>query len=311
MGTGLDSQFMLAIEDTPGVFKAPTHSLEFNQESLHETIDKLWSNGLTPGRRMRRRFLNGGGGVAGQTLHELTIENASILFRCALGDMDVTGASAPYTHTGTMGALPSVSAQVGVPGATVLPKSVYGLKVATWTLNNAVDEIPTLQLDWMGVGQTKAPALGTWTPPTELHGLSFVHAVLSIDGTELEIDSLSLTGNNALSATRKIRSVDPGRPTIREGADFRSVSGQAVCDFTNWDNYDRFVAGEGAAFEMVYADPIDGYTITITGKVEFDNAGADVSGPEIVKETLPFTFYHEDTDAEALTVAIETPLAAP
>lgn len=298
-GTGLTSQLMTTKETTAGTYKVPDHSLEFLSENLQYTRERIWSNGLRVGRRMRTAFLAGSFNVAGPTAVEMTTDTQALLWEAALGGTVVTTGVGPYTHVVTPGALATYTVQVGKSGSggTTHPFNYLGCKVASWSMSCAAGEIPVLELDWLGENLETTTALAT-PSYAAVTRLAFTHGALSVAGSEVCVDSFNLSGNNGINTQHKICAADAGGPTHRE-ADFRDVTGSFVADFANLTQFDRFRNADSVAFSLAFTSGTE--SVTVAGNVEFDGTTPNIGGPGITKDNSDFTFFGS-TDAAALTV---------
>lgn len=299
MGTGLNSQFGIAVESTVGTYATVDRFLEFNQESIQYNQERMWPSGLRPGRRTRSGFLLGTYDVNGQSTHELTAESQGILWELAFGTVNTSGAG-PYTHVFTPGALSSASVQIAKPGDTILPHTFLGMRVQGWTLDATVGQIPTLRIDWQGTKQDNTESLETASYST-LTRLSFTQGVFTVAGSEVCVDDVSIVGNNNLNVDYKICSDTPGGPTVRE-ADYREYTGSATADFVDNTQYNRFVNGDNVALSLVFSSGTS--SLTVAGNVEFDGETPNVTGPEVLKQPIPFTFYSPTSDAAAITATL-------
>lgn len=308
-GTGLTSQLMIAKEATPGTYDTPDHSLEFLSENLQYTRERVWSNGLRVGRRMRTAWMPGAYNVSGPTAVELTTDTQALLWEACIGGTVATTGSGPYTHVFTPGALATYTIQVGKSGSggTTHPFNYLGCKAASWSLSCAAGEIPVLEIDWLGTGFETSSSLGT-PSYAAFTRLVFTQGVLSVASSEVCVDSFTLSGNNGLNTQHKICATNPGGPTHRE-ADFREVTGSFVADFADLTQFNRFRnSTENVAFSLVFTSGSE--SVTLAGNVEFDGTTPNIGGPGITKDNSDFTFYGS-TDANALTVTVVNGDTAP
>ena len=307
-GTGLTSQLMIAKEATPGTYDAVDHSLEFLSENLQYTRERIWSNGLRVGRRMRTTFLQGGFNVGGPTAVEMTTDTQALLWEACLGGTVGTTGTGPYTHVVTPGALATYTIQVGKSGSggSTHPFNYLGCKVASWSMSCAAGEIPVLEIDWLGENLETTTALAS-PSYAAFTRLAFTHGALSVAGSEVCVDSFNISGNNGLNTQHKICAADAGAPTHRE-ADFREVTGSFVADFANLTQFDRFRNATEVAFSLAFTNGAE--SVTIAGNVEFDGTTPNIGGPGITKDNSDFTFYGA-TDAAALTVTVVNSDSAP
>src|SRR5579872_5682754 len=148
---GLSAQLGLAVETTYGTTVTPTRFLEFNSETIKQSIARLESGGLRPKRLVLRsnQWLPGRIGVAGDIDMEFQTNGFGILLKSMLGEL-VTGAytqpnagSYPTVYQGTFRAGPtsgySFTAQkaIGDTGGTIRAFTYGGCKVDKWELSVA------------------------------------------------------------------------------------------------------------------------------------------------------------------------------
>ena len=139
--SGLDAIVQYGVETTHATFATPTRRLEFTEESLSLTEERIESGARRSGSRIlpAHRWKRNRKGIEGDTNHEVTSSGFGLLFEHMLGATATAtpvGATDARTHTATIGALTgtSMSIQAGRPDTTgtVQPFSYLGCKVASW-----------------------------------------------------------------------------------------------------------------------------------------------------------------------------------
>lgn len=149
LGSSLAGQIGLALEDTYGVYKAPTVWIPYVDESLTSDTERVESKAIIAGRRVptSEQWEPGKVVVGGDIGLEMFKRNLGKLFTVMFGGVATTG-SGPYTHTFTPGDLTgkSLTIQKGVPGVggTVFPLTYLGCKVASWEIACQAGEVATL-----------------------------------------------------------------------------------------------------------------------------------------------------------------------
>jgi hypothetical protein len=303
VGSGLAAQVGFAIETTSGVRQAPTSFVEFNQESLSLDIQRIERRGLKAGRRLRHAWAVGTQQVSGQLNFDLSAETIGTLFRAAIGAVSSTSTTGGHVHTFTPGDLPSLSVQVGKPSidGTVHPFDYIGCKVNGFELSASPNEFATMQVDLVGEDELLdgTTASATYAQATFF---TFANGKLEVAGAEVCIDSATVTGDNGLAVYHEICSDKAGKPTIRE-ADYRDYGGTFQADFRNLTAYNRYVQGTEAALTLTF-DAGTNAKLIVTGNVRFDGETPTVSGPEIVKQALPFVFVSGTSDAATFTATL-------
>ena len=304
VGSGLAAQVGFIIETTSGVREAPTSFVEFNQESLSLSIERIERRGLKAGRRTRHAWAVGTRQVSGQLNFDLSAETVGTLFKAALGSVSTTASGSGYLHTFTPGDLPSLSVQVGKPdvGGTVRPFDYVGCRVNSFELSANPNEFATMQIDLVGEDELLD---GTTATPTYSQSTFFTYVAgkLEIAGSETCIDTVTISGDNSLQVYHEICSTKAGKPTIRE-ADYRDYSGTLQADFRDLTAYQRYVNGDEATLTLEF-DAGTNAKLTVTGNVRFDGETPTVSGPEIIKQPLSFVFVSGTSDAATFTVTLD------
>jgi hypothetical protein len=296
--SGLTSQLGLAIEETPGTRVAPSRFLEFNSESLQLNIDRIQRDGMRAGRRLHHGWSPGVYQTGGQVSFDLSAGSTGALFRACLGTAAAPTGSDPYTHVFTPGALPSMSLQVGRP---TVPFDYVGSYVSSWSLSANPNEHVQMQVDFVGMEEERTHALASATYAQGAF-FTFVHGALTVAGDAKPVDTVSLSCDNSLSLYHQIKSANAGRPSIFENGR-RMYTGTVTTDFENLTDYNRFVNATEAALVLTFNAGASAI-LTITANVRFDGTTPNVSGPEIVKQELPFTMTSNTSDAAALTVSL-------
>lgn len=273
----------------------------FLSEGIDTQITRLFSNGIRAGRRTRHQWASGAKTIAGDVTLELWDEPLATLLTHMFGTVNTTG-TGPYTHTATPGTLTSKSLtlQVGRPdiGGTVRAFTYTGVKIASWSLACAVDEIPQLTLSVSAQDETTATALASASYPTAAP-FTFVHGGLSIAGSAVAVvQSMQLSADNVVPTRHRI-----GSATTKEQLEngIRPYTGTLTADFEDLTHYARFTGGTEAALVMDFDNGTD--SLTITCNVEFDGETPKVQGPEMLNQTLPFTCVGS-TDAAAITAVL-------
>ena len=301
--TGIDAQFGWATESTAGTRVPPTNFIEILSEGISATYNRIERQGLGDSRRLNRGWVAGTTMVDGNTVFELSAETVGDLFKLAIGDVNTSG-SGPYTHTFSVGDLESATVQVGRPGTggTVHPFDYTGMYVNSLELSASENEIVQCSIDWMGMaedagGQTLAtPSWG------QVSWFTFQQGVLQIAAAELCVDTFTISLNNNLENRFCMKSTNAGSPTIRE-ANIREYGGTIETDFIDLTAINRFINGTEAALSLVFTSS-ESDTLTISGNVRFDGDTPNVTGPETLKQSLPFIFTSGTDDDTAFSCVL-------
>lgn len=143
-------------------------------------------------------------------------------------------------------------------------------------------------------------ALASATYPSAIKPLKFNHAAISIGGSSVNAKSLTISGNNGLDDSRRFLGNQRISEPLESG--LREYSGSLELEFTDLTQYRRFVTGSEAALVASFTSGTD--SVTITTNVRFDGSTPQVSGKEILTQSLPFKCVASGADSTAITVAL-------
>lgn len=299
VASGLSSQIGIAEQVAYPTFVTPTRFLEFLSESL--TVDKqmlesrsIGSMFLKSGRV--RHYIRGGGGQI-----ELPFMNQGmgLLLKHALGAVVTAqaGATAEYTHTFTPaadgGAGDFLTVQKGLADTTgtVRPFNYVGAKVASWELNQALDANLLFRLTFDAKTVQTSSGLAAASYPDELFPLSFIDAVLTIDGVEVCIREFTITGTRPMDTNRRCLGNTKREPVAN--GEF-TITGTINREFEGTDQYDDWIAGTEAALTATWAFGEIGatgepYQLVVTiPAVMYTGETPQANGSEITLQNLPF-----------------------
>lgn len=300
MATALDAQIGFVDETTFGTPVAVTRFYEFVSESIKMDQARIESSALRSGTRVMRsdRWALGKKTVGGDVTFELANKSFGLLFKHMFGGVataqpDSGGNPTVYKHTFTPGAYPtSMTAQVGRTdvGGTTRPFTYHGCRVESWELGCSVDEIASLKVSLNGEDEDTSTSLATVSYPASLTLLTFVNGTLSIGGSSASVMSASVAGQNGLATDRYFLGSVLRKQQLEMG--MRTYTGTFEAEFESLTHYNRFVNGTEAEiilnFQGGVISGIYNYEAKITANVRFDGETPNVSGPDIVGQTLPF-----------------------
>lgn len=309
--SGLAAQFGYGLETTVGTAVTVDHFAEFTDESMGVEIQRIESRGLRV-RRTNHAWAAGTRQATGSVNFELVNNDLGLLWRAAMGSVTTTTSPGgpPYLHTFTPGDLPSLALQVGKPdvAGTVQPFTYNGCRVSTWELSANPNEFVTMAMSFVGWDETTGTSLASVDYPSVIR-FTYAHGSLSVGGSAVCVDDVSVAGDNQLDIQHKICATNVGLPTIRE-AGRRVYNGSATADFESLTQYQRFVNGAEAALALTFTAST-GAILSITGNVRFDGETPKVTGPELLKQPFPFVFTSITSDATAITVSLTNTDSAP
>jgi hypothetical protein len=308
---------MIAEETTYGTPVTPTRGYEFNSESMALDIERLESAGLRAGTRVLRsdRWAAGAKSVGGTIEMDLQNKSFGLWLKHMFGGFAVAtpgGATNARTHTATPGDLPvGLTVQVGraSENGTVNAFTYHGCKVASWDLSADVGEIGKLSVDLIGEDEDTSTSLATASYASSSSLLVFTQATLSVAGSDVDVRSATLAGDNGLDVDRyKLGSALRKAPVE---AAMRAYTGTLDAYFANLTAYNRFVNGTEAALVLEFVGAtIEGafnFGLEVTCNVRFDGETPTVGGPDEIAQSLPFKCVSADgTPGSAITAVYTT-----
>ena len=309
--TGLDAQLGIAEESTVGTRVAPTRFVPLTGESVTLEIERLESEGIRSGRTTTDSadWASGARTVSGDINFDARVESLGVWLKHALGGVSTTG-SGPYTHTFTPGDMfgKGLTVQIGRPdaGGTVRPFEYAGCKIASLSLEASVGEIASVSASLIGQDEDTGQTLATASYTADDTLLTFVHGALTVGGTSVPVESVSLEIDNSLQATRHRLGSAVTTEQRQEGK--RAISVSAVADFTDLTVYNRFVSGTEAAAVLTFTSGSDSLTITMNCRT--DGSTPNVGGVEEIPLNLEMMAVGT-TDAAAITAVLVNNASTP
>lgn len=290
--SGLNSQLGFVAESTYGTAVTVTKFLEFVSEGLQREIQRIESRGLRAGRRtlLSSQWSAGQIAVAGDIELELSNVGQGLLWLHAMGAAGTTGAG-PFVHTYTPADLQTLSLtiQVGKPfiGGTVQAFTYTGCKIAGWEVSASAGEIAMVTFNILAQNESTAIALATATYPATYAPMTFVHGVLSLGGSAVDVRDVTVTADNGLNDDRYFVKGSGLRSQPLEST-WREYTWEATMDFADLTAYNRFVNGTEAALTLTFTRGAD--IFQIVGNVRTDGTTPTVDGPDILAQPLTGRF---------------------
>jgi hypothetical protein len=293
-------------ETTFGTYVAPTRFLEFTQESLKLSLERIESAGLRPSRRVLTTddWVVGRRGAGGDVEFEVANKGFGLMLKHMLGAVTSAQPNAGsnptvWEHTGKVGALDakSFTAQFGRAGndGTVRAFSYLGCKVASWELSCDVNGILMLKATLDAADETTAQALATASYAATSVPLVYTGGTISVGGSQFDVTKCSVTGDNGLKADRyMLRGATSNvKKEQLEGSGLRQYGGTLSAEFSDLTAYNKFINGTVGAFTAFFSGAnISGaynYALEVTmPAVRFDGDTPVVGGPDIIEHDLPF-----------------------
>jgi hypothetical protein len=187
---------------------------------------------------------------------------------------------------------------------TIRPFDYVGCMVNSWSLGwdaSGDGSMVDFQVELFGREEQTNQTLVSPTWPT-VNRFTSVHASLTIAGSAYCVDSGSITGNNNLEVRHQACAADGALPKIRESG-HRDYGGTLVADFGDLTAYNRFVNGTEAALVVTISASADA-SLVATMNVRFDGDTPNVTGPDVLKQSLPFVCTSATSDAAAITMVL-------
>lgn len=305
---GIDAHLVYAIESTPGTRETPSVAVPLISESMQDNGSKpLWHPGIIKGRRTRHGYDRTKSDIGGQVAVPLTAESIGSLLRAGIGSVSTTGASSPYTHELTPGAPDMFSMQIGWEDSagTDFRKDYTGCLIDGMTIDVQANQHPTLQMDIKALSE-EDDAYAAVTPSyASLTYFEFSDFTLAFDsGADECFDTASISWANNLYQSPGICPSAP-RATKYEDSGNHMVTGTIGQDFTAFTKYAKFAAGTAATLEVVGTAGSNA-VLTIEMAIVFTGETPQVTGPERIKQGLPFEVVSGTDDATAITVTLKS-----
>ncbi|MGH3426983.1 MAG: phage tail tube protein [Mycobacteriales bacterium] len=308
--SGLSAQLGISTETTYGTYVAPTTFYELETESLAHTIARMDVQDLRSGAFVQRtdRWAAGQHNVQGDLALSVKSNGYAKLFHHMLGAVSNIADGTGYHYTIVPGDLAglSLTAQVGRPdlGGTVQPFSYCGLKCASWQISNTSSDQMKLKYTIDGQSETTSQTLASPSYIANSELLFFTEGSVTVGGSTLDVMNWSVTGTNAMHTNRYyISSTTPTlkREPVRNA--YSNLGGTLVIDFNGLTAYNRFINSTTAAIVLTYT----GVNTYDTGKfnkivitipnARFEGTTPNVSGPDILQQSLPFVALDDGTNA--------------
>lgn len=306
--SGLNAQLGFVAESTYGTAVTVTKFVEMVSESIQTSIERIESRGLRAGRRtlLSSQWAPGKISVSGSIELELSNFGQGLLWLHAMGAAQTTG-SGPYVHTYTPADLQTLymTMQVGKPfiGGTVQAFTYTGVKIAGWELSAAAGEIATVTFNLLAQNESTAIALATATYPAGYAPMTFIHGVLSLGGSAVDVRDVTITADNGLKDDRYYIKGSGLRSQPIEST-WRNYTWSATLDFADLTAYNRFKNGTEAALSLTFTNGAN--IFQITGNVRTDGTTPMVEGPDILAQPLSGRFVASGADSTAISIVRTT-----
>ena len=302
MSGGADAQIGWKSEVTPGTGVVVDTFQPFVSENIKQNIEYM-DTATISARKVLRLTKQGSKMIEGGVSMELPNQDVAVLMKHMFGGVSTAGAG-PYVHTYTPASLigDSLTIQVGIPASagTVHPFTYSGCKISEWTIAASVGEIAKLDCSVIGMSETTVTALASASYAADWEPFVFTEASVSVAGSSVAtVRDVSLTGNNAIERRVRLGSATSVEP-LEIG--LRSYTGSITSDFDALTLYDLSVAGTETALVLTFDNGTD--DLVITCNIQFTRETPEVSGFDLLSQTLPFRCISATSDAAAITAVL-------
>lgn len=315
-----DFQLMFGDESTYNTPVTVARTFEYDSGDIEESYGRTEGDPLRRGSAFKRsdRHTPYFAGASGSLTFAVMSKGFGYWLKHMLGGTATTGPTdAAYTHTGTEASLIGRMFTMQTnkpfhPAATDQPLTYAGGKITEWTLSNSAEENLMLELGMDFASVSTATGLATAAYPSAMENLTWAGGVVSIGGTNVDIDEISISGNNAAAVDRrKIRGItDKKEPTWGR----RELSWSIKADFESLTQRNRAAATVRAtnvaqivatwtAPTLIGASSYPSLTVTIPA-ARFDAWKAPVDGWEGISQELSGIGTYDGTNSP-ITIAVK------
>lgn len=302
---GLAAQFGMVDEATFGQSPTVNRFLEFNNETIAQTVERIDSSGLRAGRRVQRstQWAPGKKNVTGDVEFEVQQQGMGLLLKHCLGTVtssQPSAGSAPtvWEHKFVVGPLDgkSFTCQIGRGdvGGTVRAFTYAGCKISKWDLSVAVDSSVLLKTTIDGISETTGVALATAAYSAQPFPLVWTGGTITLPGGATgNISKFDLSGDNGQDVSRWFMGASPATKKEQLESTLRAYSGSVDIEFTDLSAYNLFINGTmgqlTANFEGSNISGTYNYALEIVlPAIRFDGATPNVPGPGLITTTYPY-----------------------
>jgi hypothetical protein len=331
------------VESTAGTAATANKFQPHISESIKYELNRAQGEGLhgsTNGVALLSRHVTTTSNVEGDFEIELTDKGLGTLWRAALGSTTtpavLSGSAyeavfAPGDH---MSAGSSLTIQVGRPqiaSGTVRPFTYNGCKVTSFEFGGNVTDPLTATFSVNGWNEATGTALATASYPASQTQFTGAHLTVNIGGSaSTSGGKTTITGGTALVgvkgatvkgetplATERFYANSSGVKSEQLVNGYRTFEVELDMDFIERTTlYDLYKANTTTAIQLIWALPtaITGSyypTIEVTiPAAKIVNAEANVSGPDLVPQTVTLQAFYNGTDApfQLRTISTDTAL---
>ena len=308
--SGIEAQLGLAEEADYNTPVTVTRFHEFVSEGLKFEQKRIDSKGLRAGRRTIHRWAPGTQKVSGPITMELAPGGLGLLLKHAIGGGTTAGAG-PFEHTFIPASRDgeSLTLQLGRPSidGTLNPFTYSGVKIPSWSLKASIDEYVMLTLNTYGAAEESdgnVIPLAEAVYPADDDPFIFSEATITIGGDTECFTEIELNYETAMKTDRYFMCPGSGRVPDEplDNGDI-VVGGSLSGDFDNLALYNIYKTNVEVPLVLTFENST-GLSLVFTLNVRFDGENANVEGPELLEESIPFMVVSEVSDAAAFTAVL-------
>lgn len=250
-GLGMNSWFGFGEESVYGTQVTPGNWLEIESESLAKEVARIEAKSILRRGVVDNKVVPGAIMVSGDVSFPAQYDGWLKLAKHAFGQVtnsqpDVTNAPTAYNHRFVITDVLPTGLTIEVfrdttQFITEANKSFRfgGCKVDKMTFEAAVDEVLKVSMGFMGQNESRA-AYSSANPSFSNESYAiFTQGTVYWNGNDIEADKFNITLNNGLGSRYKLGSNLTRQPVPENKI---AVSGSFEAEFTQWSEYDDFVA---------------------------------------------------------------------
>lgn len=285
--TGIAGQIGFKAETTVGTAVTVDSFVPLVSEGIKRKEKWTESAGIMPSRlvQLSNQWQSGEVDIDGPITLELYTATMRPLLKAMFGTE--TGAG-PYTYTPGDLWGNSLTVQFGRPGmnGTVQPFTYGGVKIKDWTLSCQAGGIAQLQLGTMSclVDEDTTTALATASISAGIKPMTFTGATISLGGSSINVNNVSLKGDNKLAGRRFLGSRFYAEPVQTEN---RLYNGTLQAEFESKTIYELYKARTEQALVLTFTNGSN--SLAITTNIRLDGETPNIQGRGIIAQPLPFT----------------------
>lgn len=295
--TSFGGSIGIAEEVTYGTAVARTNWLEIVSTSLDREIDRQPEPTLgragDAGRVSRRKYTasdNAGGSISWVMSYD---DSTVLMMKHAMGVIATTGSVAPYTHTATLGALPTgltLEKLHNVSKAEVFE----GCKIVDFTISVGATELMTC--DATVIAETSGGLVAAGSPTYTSGGEEIRHhqaGQLSFNAVSYDVTSLSINVTSGVDRRQVLGSSFTKEPTPGPK---REVTITVEYEWLADTLHAAFLAGTESDVAITFTGTGDNVLVITGHNAYIRSVATPVQGPGVITQTVEFVCQSDGTD---------------